>query len=141
MGYQESILHIEKKKQVEFITELQKIYEDKENWESCAEPMFIIDIKKDVQIDDLEKYTVKKGEKLIYIGGERFNQRSLNHFVGKMKSRFNSLKSFTKSNILPIEDCMEFSSMLFDIEENGDGECYRRKKEYADLIEFKDFKV
>ncbi|MBP3596523.1 MAG: hypothetical protein J6J60_08780 [Clostridia bacterium] len=141
MGYQESILHIEKKNQIEFIKELQKIYSDEENWQSCAEPIYIIDIKQDVQIDNMEEYTVVKGEKLIYIGGERFNQKSLENFIGDMKDRFKSINNITKSNIIPVEDCMDFCSMLFDIEETYDGECHRVKNEFADLIEFKDFKL
>lgn len=141
MGYQESILHIEKKNQIEFITELQKIYSDEENWQSCAKPIYIIDIKQDIQIDTMEEYTVTKGEKLIYIGGERFNQKTLEDFIGDMKDRFKCLKNITKSNIIPVEDCMDFCDMLFDIEENYAGESYRRKNEFADLIEFKDFKL
>lgn len=141
MGYQESILHIEKKNQIEFITELQKIYYDEENWKSCAEPMYIIDIKQDIQIDDMDEYTVTKGEKLIYLGGERFNQNSLEDFIGDMKDRFKSLKYITKSNIIPAEDCMAFCDVLFNIEENYEGECYRVKNDFADLIEFKEFKL
>ena len=103
--------------------------------------MYIIDIKQDVQIDNMEEYTVTKGEKLIYIGGERFNQKSLEDFIGDMKDRFKSINNITKSNIIPVEDCMDFCSMLFDIEETYDGECHRIKNEFADLIEFKDFKL
>lgn len=117
MGYQESLLHIKKRKnQNKFIKELGEFY--KNGWNSLADPDFIIELKQDMAIDDAGKYKVRKGEKLIFITGERSHQRSLKSFLwdkAKLSKVINKL--FFNYKMIPIEYCMDFmdGTVLDDI--------------------------
>ena len=69
-------------------------------------------------IDDAGKYKVRKGEKLIFIAGERSHQRSLKSFLwdkAKLSKVINKL--FFNYKMIPIEYCMDFmdGTVLDDI--------------------------
>jgi len=109
MGYQESIVHIKKKHQNGFLKELSRFYTNEYEWNSLAYPDFVIEMKQTMPIDDDNKYKVRKGEKLLFITGERSHQKTLKGFLAdKYKKSKVIRKLFFSYKILPIEVCEDF---------------------------------
>lgn len=77
--------------------------------ENPADPEYIIEFKKDMYIDCYRECKIKKGEKLIYIIGERSGQWSLLNFLFRYLKQFEIVKkAFFDYSMLPVENCMGF---------------------------------
>lgn len=99
MGYQESLLKVNKSNQKNFIKEVCNI--PKENWDIFCEPVSVIEMKKN--IPDLN---LKKGDKLLYISGERDGQRNIKSFLLDYYDKSKVAKKLNFSyNFIPIEYC------------------------------------
>lgn len=134
MGYQESILQVNRKYQERFINALCIIH--LKRWNSLADPDFVIEFKKDVTIDEENKIKIKKGEKLIYITGERSNQRSLESFLANMSDIEKVHKKlFFTYKIIPAEVCMDFigEKLFCNIDTNDIKE---EENEYVKITKF-----
>ena len=69
-------------------------------------------------IDNENRYKIKKGEKLIYIVGERSHQGSIRKFLWDKFNLFKVVrKVLFKYNILSIEECTDFmdEKVLYNI--------------------------
>ena len=140
MGYQETILHIKgRRNQSKFIKELCKNYGS--DWNFLAEPDFIIEIKKDLNLKNFNGYKVKKGEKLIYIIGERSHQRTIRSFLWDKYHSFKSVNSiFFRYNIIPIEDCIDFMENIILKEKESLEEIESYENQFIKITSFDIFR-
>lgn len=133
MGYQESLLYLKKEYQDDFIKKLEKYY--KEEWNSLAEPTYIINLKKYmlVELYDNKVLKLKPGDKIIYITGERSHQRDLKSFLMDKYKFFKNIKE-EDYKIIPSEECMEFCSYIFEFNEKlrKDNKVFSMKMLYRD---------
>lgn len=134
MGYQETLLKINKKHQDDFIKELRDFYLN--NWNSLAEPNYIIEVKENIALDDCENYTAEKGEKIIYITGERYNQNSIKEFLedNYKLSKIVNENDFSYE-IIPIEECNDFMyKTVWDDEVDSEENIFENN--FAKIIKF-----
>ena len=126
MGYQESLLRVNRINQKNFIKEICNIPE--ENWNMLCELISVITMKKDI-----EELKIKKGDMLLYIAGERSAQRDIKSFL---YNNYNKSKVVKKLNFsykfIPIEDCLDYNYYLV-----GYG---KKENKYAKIEDFSLYK-
>lgn len=127
MGYQESIIKVRKDYQNELINQI--ISSNRDRYIFCN-PYFIIEVKKDIK-----EFNFERGDKLVYVSGERDGQRSFKDFVDNSDNQI-KIDTNIENRIYSVEELQDLS--LFEILDSEIDREYN-EDEYFKVIELDEY--